>query len=90
MVDSGSKYVYNFDIYCSQNLEGQDRVGGGIWESIVAHGVVTKLCTRLEYLGHCVAVDNYFSSIPLFVELALKGIYATRTMRAIELDFFPI
>ena len=51
-------------------------------ESTVAHGVVTKLCMDLEYLGHCIAMDNYFSSISLFVELASKGIYATGIVKA--------
>ena len=57
-------------------------MGGDIRELRVVHGVVTKLCTRLEYFGHCITIDNYFSSIPLFVELALKGIYAIGTVKA--------
>ena len=43
----------------------------------MAHDVVTKLAINLEYLGHCITIDGYFTLIPLFIELVLKGIYAT-------------
>ena len=60
---------------------------GGIRESIVVHKVVTKLCTGLEYLGRCITMNNYFSSIPFFVELALKGIYATGTVSTNQVEY---
>ena len=47
----------------------------------MAHDVVTNLAIGLEYLGHCITIDNYFISIPLFIELALKGIYAIGTVK---------
>ena len=80
--DSTSKYVYNFDIYCKQQGEGQARVQGQHGESSLASEVVTKLITGLEFLEHCITMDNYFTSIPLFVELASMGIYATGSVRA--------
>ena len=82
LVDSQSKYVYNFDIYCGRNMEQQVLVGGGKGEFTVAHGVVTQWCSGLDYLGHYLTMYNFFSSIPLFVELASKEIYAMGTMRA--------
>ena len=36
----------------------------------MAHEVVRKLTRRLEYLGHCITMDNYFSYVPLFIEFA--------------------
>jgi hypothetical protein len=42
-----------------------------------------KLLRGLEEKGHCVVMDNYFCSIPLFEDLAKKGIYATGTIRSI-------
>ena len=47
----------------------------------MAHEVVTKLSLGLENLEHCITMDNFFTSIPLFIELALRGICGTRTKR---------
>ena len=87
LADFLSNYVYNFHIYCGRNLEQQVKACGAMGESTIAHRVVTQLCSGLEYLEQCITMDNYFSSIPLFVELASKGIYATST---IVLEFLPI
>jgi hypothetical protein len=51
-------------------------------EAAVAYNVVMKLLRGLEEKGHCVVMDNYFCSIPLFEELVRKGIYATGTVRS--------
>jgi hypothetical protein len=32
--------------------------------------------------GHCVVMDNFFTSVPLFKDLARKGIYTTSTIRS--------
>jgi hypothetical protein len=47
-----------------------------------AYGVIMKLLRGLEEKGHCIVMDNYFCSIPLFEELVRQGIYATRTVRS--------
>jgi hypothetical protein len=47
-----------------------------------AYVVVMKLLQGLEEKGHSVVMDNFFCSIPLFQDLASKGIYATGTVRA--------
>jgi hypothetical protein len=41
-----------------------------------------KLLAGLEGRGHCVVMDNYFSSVPLLRDLALRGIYGTGTVRS--------
>jgi hypothetical protein len=46
-----------------------------------------KLLRGLEERGHCVVMDNYFCSIPLFKELVRKGIYATGQLDLIALGF---
>jgi hypothetical protein len=51
-------------------------------EAAVAYNVVMKLLRGLEEKGHCVVMDNYFCSIPLFEELVRKGIYATGIVRS--------
>ena len=36
----------------------------------------------LENKGHVIVVDNFFTSVQLFLELRHKGIYATDTMQS--------
>jgi hypothetical protein len=45
-------------------------------EASTTYGVVMNLLHRLEDKRHCVVMDNYFCSIPLFQELVKKDIYA--------------
>ena len=77
-----SKFIYCFEIYCGKNLEVEVRVEGPWEEGSAAYGVVMKLLMGLEEKGHCVVMDNYFCSIPLFEDLAKKGIYAMGTVRS--------
>jgi hypothetical protein len=83
LADSTTKYVYNFEIYCGRNDEA---IGGGApmvhGEGGLAKEVVLRLVSGLEGKGHVVVTDNYFSSVPLFSELANQEIYATGTMRS--------
>jgi hypothetical protein len=81
LADSVSKFIYCFEIYCGKNLEVEVRVEGPRGDASAAYGVVMKLLRGVEEKGHCVVMDNYFCSIPLFVDLAKKGIYATGTVR---------
>jgi hypothetical protein len=71
ITDSTTKYVYNFEIYCGRN---DDAIGGGaplvVGEGGLAQEVVLRLVSGLEGKGHVVKTDNYFSSVPLFLELA--------------------
>jgi hypothetical protein len=83
LVESKSKFVYNFEIYCGKNANGPEgqalaRVG----EGNMACNVVLGLMEGLEGKGHVLVTDNYFSSIGLFTELANREIYATGTMRS--------
>ena len=79
--DFVSKFMYNFDIYCSQNLGNARGVGRGRRETTMAHEVITKLTTSLQNVGHYITMDNYFTSILLLVEFASKGIYGTVIVR---------
>jgi hypothetical protein len=51
-------------------------------EASLAHPIVIKLLQGLENKGHCIVMDNYFSSTSPFKDLALKGTYATGTIRS--------
>ena len=44
--------------------------------------VVHRLLDELENRGHIVITDNFFSSVPLFMDLLGKDTYATGTVRA--------
>jgi hypothetical protein len=81
LADSMSKFIYCFDIYCGKNLEAEVRIPVPTGEARAAYGVVMKLLGGLEKKGHCVVIDNFFCSVPLFRDLLLKGIYAIGTVR---------
>ena len=68
-------YVYNFDVYCGRNLEGNIRILVCCGNPLLAQEVVLNLVGDLYGKGHVISMDNYFSSIPLFKELLLRGIY---------------
>jgi hypothetical protein len=80
LADADSKFIYCFEVYCGKNLEAEVRVAVPHGEAGAAYGVVMKLLQGLEGKGHCVVMDNYFCSIPLFKDLVSKGIYATDTV----------
>ena len=48
----------------------------------MAYRVVVSLLGGLHGKGHVVVIDNYFSSVDLFIELASLETYASNTMRA--------
>jgi hypothetical protein len=82
LVDLVSKFIFCFKIYCGKNLEVEVKVEGPRWEASTAYGVVMKFLRGLEEKRHCVVLDNYFCSIPLFEDLSKKGIYTTGTVRS--------
>jgi hypothetical protein len=82
LADSASKFIFYLDIYCGKNLEAEVRVPGPSTQGGAVYGVVLKLLQGLEEKRHCVVMDNFFSSIPLFWDLASKVIYATCIVRS--------
>ena len=73
--------MYSFDIYCSWNPDSVVGIGKGRRDSTMAYEVVRKLSLGLQNLGHCITMDNYFTSIRLLIDLASRGIYGTGTIR---------
>jgi hypothetical protein len=63
-------------------LEAKVRMEAPNGEAGAAYIVVMKLLEGLEGKGHCVIMDNYFCSIPLFRDLVDKGIYAIGMVRS--------
>lgn len=83
LVDSSSNYVFNFEIYCGANHFGVEEEAPVVHgEANVAHNVVMQLINRQEGKGHVVVMDNYFSSVGLFTEMATLKIYSNGTMRS--------
>ena len=82
LLDSTSKFIYYFEVYCSKILEVEVKFEEPCGEGGAAYEVVMRLVQGLEDKGHCVVMDNFFCSVPLFKDLASKGIYATGTVRS--------
>jgi hypothetical protein len=82
LADSTSKFIYCFEVYCGKNLEAEVRFEVPRGKGGAAYGVVMRLVQGLEGKGHCVVMDNFFCLVPLFRDLALKGKYATGTVRS--------
>jgi hypothetical protein len=76
------KFVWNFAIYCGKEEATSTIEPIGRGEPKLAHKVVMELVKDIEGKGHVIAMDNFFTSISLFKELAEKAIYATGTLRS--------
>jgi hypothetical protein len=79
---SVTKFVWNFAIYCGKEeaISTVEPIARG--EPKLAHKVVVELSRDIEEKGHVIAMDNFFTSVGLFKELAKKAIYATGTLRS--------
>ena len=78
LVDRESKYVMNFEVYTGKNTSDQETV---IESSALA--VVNRLISCLkENSNHIVAMDSWFSGIPLYRSLLARGFYAVGTVRS--------
>jgi hypothetical protein len=69
VADSKSKFIYDFDIYCSKSQATLENRTSTTKEQNLAHWVVTQLIVGLENKGHVVVMDNYFTSVSLFRDL---------------------
>jgi hypothetical protein len=77
-----TKFIWNLVIYC-----GKEEVPSTIGpvtrkEPKLTHKVVLKLSKDIKGKRHIIAMDNLFTSIRLFKDLALTTIYAMETMRS--------
>jgi hypothetical protein len=82
LANAVSKFIFCFEIFYGKNLEAEVRVEAPNGETGAAYRVVMKLLKGLHEKGHCVVMDNYFCSIPLFKDLVSKRIYSTGTVRS--------
>jgi hypothetical protein len=83
LVDSKSKMVYNFKIYCGKNANGpKGKVPIHVGEGNMASNIFLDLMDSLKRKGRVLVTDNYFFSIGLFTEFANHEIYEMGTMRS--------
>ena len=64
LADAQESYVYNWRLYTGKE-EGQRCTG-------LAQKVVLELVEGLQYKGHVIHIDNYYTSLPLIKELSIK------------------
>jgi hypothetical protein len=58
-----------------------DNVRAGKGEGLQGRNVIMSLLEDLHGRGHILTTDNFFTSVPLFLDLLEKGIMATGTLR---------
>ena len=80
LADAKLHFVYNLDIYCGRNgIQGEIAlVRRG--EPLLAQNIVMKLMVGNHWKGHCIVMNNYFTSVGLFKELLQNGTYAIGTI----------
>jgi hypothetical protein len=71
LCDSKTAYVLNLDIYLGKNSENS-----------LPYGVVMGLMEEYLDKHHVVVMDNYFTSVPLFMDLLERSTYACGTVRS--------
>ena len=71
--ESKTGYVLDFQIYT------------GATNDVLKHGlgyrVVMDLIEQYQHKGHCLFVDNFYTSPKLLIDLFVKGTYGTGTVR---------
>jgi len=75
LADSKTGYTYNFDVYLGKT---EERSSNGLAYNVVMN-LVSFLVTQGS-LGYRLFVDNFYSSVHLFLDLLKKGILACGTI----------
>jgi len=73
---------YIFEIYCGANKGFLGIVGTKKGEAMQGKNVMHGLLCGLENRGHIVIMANFFSLVPLFMDLLNKCTYIMGTVRA--------
>ena len=72
LADSLTGYTYDFDLYLGR--------GATISPNGLGYDVVLKLCGTLFYQGYRLFMDNFYSSVVLYIALLKRGIMACGTI----------
>ena len=79
--EAKSGYVLNFQIYTGS--EGKTKEKG------LAYRVVMDLMEPYSHKGHCLFIDNFYTTVKLLIDLLAKGAYCTGTARS-NRKYFPM
>ena len=79
---SATGYCYKFDVYIGKSKNDTNPVLGK------SATVVLHLVKGLEHKSYNIYFDNYYTSVPLLLALAEKGIGACRMIRA-NCKYYP-
>lgn len=78
---SSSGFCYFFEIFTGQDKDASKRLTNEKDLGSSANVVVRVLRSVPNFLNYRVCFDNYFSSLPLIVELSKRGIHSVATVR---------
>lgn len=79
--DVVSKYVYTFEVYIGVALMESLR-SAGCREAKTGYDVVSNLMEDLISIHHIVFVDNFFTSLKLYADMARMGTFGCDTIQA--------
>jgi hypothetical protein len=82
MACSLTKYEWNYVVYCGKNEDMEEVACASRGDARLAQKVVLDLAIDIQGKEHVISIDNFFTLIGLFWNLASMQIYATGTMRA--------
>jgi hypothetical protein len=82
MACSFTKYVWNFAVYCDKNEETEEVACARRGEVRLVQKIVLDLAVDIQGKEHVINMDNFFTSVGLFRDLASIQIYATGTVSA--------
>ena len=83
LAEAKTGYVLDFDIYTGAEA---DPVKKGVGYCVGYH-VVMKLIEQNQGKGHCVYVDNYYTSPQLLLDLLARSTYCVGTIKTNRRDF---
>jgi hypothetical protein len=81
MTCSVTKFVWNFTVYCEKTEETKEVPHVARGEACLAQKIILDLAAEVQGKGHVISMNNFFTSVGLFEELASMQIYATGTLR---------
>ena len=79
LAEAKTRYVLDFDIYTGAEADPVKKVLG--------HRVVIKLIKQYQGKGHCVFVDNYYTSPQLLLDLLARDTNCIGTVKTKRKDF---
>lgn len=76
VVDTKCPYIYNFEVYCGEQPEGQFHISNKVAD------VTKRLLEPLIHMGRNVTMDNWFTSYPVALQLLEKRITVVGTLKS--------